>query len=235
MSHFRHNGGGIRPRLLDLFCCAGGAGAGYDRAGFDVIGVDIDPQPRYPFGFLQTDVMALDQRFLRSFDAIHASPPCQKYSAASPLQGKEHPDLIDGVRDMLMASGVPYVIENVPGSPLRNPVTICGLACGCNVKRHRLFETSFPAVGTTCPKGHPGDWLIVFGYSALRRSRGQGTGPKKDRGKSKGNSVPHAETCAAMGIDWMTRTELSQAIPPAYSEHIGHQLLAHLQSQRAAA
>jgi len=205
---------------------------GYHQAGFDVVGVDIAPQPRYPFPFIQADVLNLEPAFLAGFDAIHASPPCQKHSAAAPLQGRDHADLIPATRDMLRRGGLPYVIENVPGAPLINAVTLCGLALGCNVKRHRLFETSFPLAGTRCPKGHAADFLIVFGYSALRR--GQGTGPKKDRGKSRGKSVPHAEACAAMGIDWMSRMELSQAIPPAYTRFIGEQLLAYLALREAA-
>lgn len=220
-----------RPRLLDLFCCAGGAAMGYHRAGFDVVGVDIKPQPNYPFEFVQADALSYP---LNGFDAIHASPPCQRYTAASPLQGNDHPDLLPVVRAHLAGSGVPYVIENVPGAPLINPTTLCGLALGLNVKRHRLFESNIALFGTQCPKGHPGDWLIVFGYSALRRSKGAGTGPKKDRGKSKGKSVPHEEACLAMGIDWMTRMELSQAIPPAYAEYLGRQLLAHLRPRIAA-
>ena len=225
-----------RPRLLDLFCCAGGAAMGYHQAGFDVVGVDLRPQPRYPFEFIHADCLTLDPAFIANFDAVHASPPCQKHSAAASLQGKDHPDLIPATREMLSRSGLPYVIENVPGAPLISPTTICGLALGLNVKRHRLFESNRLLFGTDCPKGHPGDWLIVFGYSALRRSRGSGTGPKKDRGKSKGKSVPHEETCAAMGIDWMSRTELSQAIPPAYTRFIGAQLLAQMAaSERTAA
>lgn len=207
-------------RILDLFCKAGGAAMGLHQAfpEAEIVGVDIEPQPRYPFTFVQGDALAFP---LAGFDFIWASPPCQKYTSAAPLQGRDnHPDLIAPVRERLAASGKPYVIENVPGAPLINPVTLCGQTLGCNVKRHRLFEASFPITRLTCPKGHPGDWLIVFGWSALRRSRGAGTGPKKDRGKTKGKSVPHAEACAAMGIDWMTRAELSQAIPPAYSRHI---------------
>lgn len=224
----------MRPRLLDLFCGAGGAGMGYHQSDFEVVGVDLKPQPRYPFEFIQADCLTLDPVFVASFDAIHASPPCQKHTAAAPLQGLDHTDLIPATRAILRASGLPYVIENVPGAPLLNPVTLCGLALGCNVKRHRLFESNFLIFGTECPKGHPGDWLIVFGYSALHRSRGQGTGPKKDRGKSKGKTVPHAEACAAMGIDWMNRMELSQAIPPAYARFIGGQLMRLLQQARAA-
>jgi DNA (cytosine-5)-methyltransferase 1 len=229
-----HPSRGPRPRLLDLFCGAGGTARGYHDAGFEVVGVDIEPQPNYPYAFVQHDALTLDPAFVAQFDAVHASPPCQKHTAAAPLQGLNHADLIPGTREMLRRSGLPYVIENVPGAPLIYPVTICGLALDCNVKRHRLFESNFLISGTECPKGHPGDWLIVFGYSALRRSRGQGTGPKKDRGKSKGKSVPHGEASAAMGIDWMSRMELSQAIPPAYTQFIGKQLLAHLQLREAA-
>ncbi len=215
----------MKPRLLDLFCGAGGAAMGYHRAGFEVIGVDIKPQPRYPFEFIQADALAFVAAHGREFDAIHASPPCQKHTCASPLQGLSHADLIPDTRRLLIEGGRPYVIENVPGAPLVSPVTVCGLALLQNVKRHRLFESNIALGGTGCPKGHHGDWLIVFGYSALRRSAGAGNGPKKDRGKSKGKSVPHAEACAAMGIDWMSRMELSQAIPPAYTEFIGKQLI----------
>lgn len=214
-----------RPRLLDLFCGAGGAAMGYYRAGFEVVGVDIKPQPRYPFEFINYDALAFVASHGHEFDAIHASPPCQKHTAAAPLQGRTHVDLIPDTRRLLHGVKLPYVIENVPGAPLVSPVTVCGLSLGQNVKRHRLFESNFSLLGTACPKGHYGDWLIVFGYSALRRSQGAGTGPKKDRGKSKGKTVPHAEACAAMGIDWMSRMELSQAIPPAYTEYIGKQLM----------
>lgn len=219
-------------RALDLFCCAGGASMGLHRAGFEVVGVDIAPQPRYPFEFHQADALAFP---LDGFDLIWASPPCQAYTAAAPLQKKDHPRLIEPVRRRLLAAGVPYVIENVPGAPLVNPVTLCGRTFGLNVKRHRLFEATFQLHPEPCPKGHPGDWLIVFGWSALRRSKGAGTGPKKDRGKTKGHSVPHAEACAAMGIDWMNRRELSESIPPAYSEFIGRAAMSHIESMRQAA
>lgn len=224
-----------KPRLLDLFCGAGGAGAGYARAGFEVVGVDLKPQPHYPFLFIQGDALEFVARNWKHFDAIHASPPCQRFTAARTLQGRAHADLVAPTREVLRQLDLPYVIENVPGAPLLDPVTVCGLTLGLNVKRHRLFESNVALHGTGCVKGHPGDWLIVFGYSALRRSKGSGTGPKKDRGKSKGKSVPHAEACAAMGIDWMTRMELSQAIPPAYTEFLGRQLLAHVEAVRIAA
>ena len=214
-------------RILDLFCGAGGAAMGLHQAFPDaeIVGVDIKPQPRYPFEFVQADWydFAVWRYPASGFDFLWASPPCQKYTSAAPLQKREHPNLIPAVRELFISAGRPYVIENVPGSPLRYPKMLCGLALGCNVKRHRWFESNFPMLVPLCPKGHPGDWLIVFGWSALRRSNGAGTGPKKDRGKTKGKSVPHEEAGRAMGIDWMNRAELSQSIPPAYSRYIGEQ------------
>ena len=108
-----------KPRLLDLFCCQGGAGMGYHRAGFEVFGVDLSPQPRYPFAFIQADALSLDAAFIRTFDAIHASPPCQRFTLAQRIQNRQHPDLIEPTRAMLTASGLPWVIENVEGAPLR--------------------------------------------------------------------------------------------------------------------
>jgi DNA (cytosine-5)-methyltransferase 1 len=214
-----------RPKLLDLFCGAGGAAMGYYRAGFDVVGVDNRPQPRYPFEFHQADALTFR---LDGFDAIHASPPCQAYSAGrniwrGRLAEDRHPDLVGPVRDMLTASGRPYVIENVVGAPLRNPTVLCGDSFALGVKRHRLFETSFfiwaPPV---CRKAHPDFFVSVFGGGAKARKAGRGF-PK--------TNVVHADASAAMGIDWMTRDELSEAIPPAYTAFIGEQLLSW---QRAA-
>jgi DNA (cytosine-5)-methyltransferase 1 len=191
---------------------------GYHKAGFDVVGVDIAPQPNYPFAFIQYDVLKLDQRFLQSFDAIHASPPCQAYTKAQRLMKNEHPDLIAPVRQMLETSGLPYVIENVPGAPLRNPVTLCGaMFPELSVYRHRLFETSFAYIPPHHPKhthrqvkmGRPpkdGEFIQVVGnFSGVKYAR------------------------KAMGIDWMTRDELREAIPPAYCQHVGDQLMQHLQ------
>jgi len=138
------------PRLLDLFCGAGGAAKGYHDAGFKVTGIDINPQPNYPFDFIQADAMEIGLRFLnpgpfwRPFDAVHASPPCQSYSALSPLTTKEHPRLVEPVRGMLIESGLPYVIENVVGAPLINPIQLCGSSFGLGVWRHRIFEMSSP-------------------------------------------------------------------------------------------
>ncbi|MDE3197585.1 MAG: DNA cytosine methyltransferase, partial [Acidobacteriota bacterium] len=140
---------GREPRLLDLFCCAGGAGAGYGRAGFEVVGVDLKPQPRYPFEFRQADALALDSDFIASFDAIHASPPCQSYSDLAKRNGNAHewPRLVEPVRRMLQQSGLPYIIENVEGAPLLNPVVLCGtMFRGLRVLRHRLFESNFPII-----------------------------------------------------------------------------------------
>lgn len=222
-----------RPRLLDAFCGAGGAGMGYHRAGFEVVGVDIAPQPRYPFAFHQGDAIDYIRRHGHEFDAIHASPPCQRYSIANNIHGRDdHPDLIAPTREALRATGRPWVIENVPGAPMPGAVVVCGLALGCNIKRHRLFESNVLLFGTGCPKGHPGDWLLVFGHTVLSRGavigRAKGGGPVIRR-QHVGTDLGRA----AMGIDWMTRDELSEAIPPAYTEYIGRQLLTVLHAKAA--
>ena len=215
-----------RPRLLDLFCKAGGAGMGYHRAGFDVVGVDIEPQPNYPFEFHQADALEFP---LDGFDVIHASPPCQAYSIANNIHGRgDHPDLLPATRDRLVEWGGPWVIENVPGSPMRNYVVICGRALGLGVKRHRWFESNVALLVPPCPHGHPGDWVSVFGHTVL--SRGHVIG----KAKGGGNRIQrqHLSTDigrSAVGIDWMTRDELSQAIPPAYTQGIGEQLLTHIE------
>lgn len=214
-----------KPRLLDLCCGAGGCSVGYTRAGFDVVGVDINPQPRYPFRFVQGDALKPPIN-LRDFDVIHASPPCQAWSVANNIHGNtKHPRLIEPIRRLLQKSGKPYVIENVPRAPLIAPIVVCGLALGCDVKRHRIFESNIELAGTTCPKGHPGDWLCIFGHTVLERSPAIGrtvkNGPifrRKHLGVERGR--------VAMGIDWMNREELSEAIPPVYTEYIGRQLLA---------
>lgn len=226
-----------KPILLDLFCGAGGCAMGYSRAGFDVVGVDHKPQPRYPFEFIQADALEYLADWVKhrciwqsimthqDFRVIHASPPCQAYSQANNIHGRtDHPDLIDATRGLLISSGLPWVIENVPGAPLNCPALVCGRALGLNVKRHRLFESSHLLFGTECPKNHPGNWLLVFGHTVLERGHQSGTTPnggpiirRKHVGTDRGRE--------AMGIDWMTRDELSQAIPPAYTEYIGRQLM----------
>lgn len=216
----------MRPRLLDLFCGAGGCAVGYHRAGFDVVGVDIKPQPRYPFRFVRGD--ALKPPFdLRSFDVVHASPPCQAYSAANNIHGrKDHPQLIEEVRKMLQARANIWVIENVERSPLWFPATVCGLALGLGVRRHRLFEASHLLFGTGCGD-HTQDFVIVFGGGARGRAHQTGVAKGGDPVIHR-PTIPLARAKEAMGIDWMTRSELSQAIPPAYTEFIGRQLIGAL-------
>lgn len=201
-------------RALDLFCCAGGASMGIHRAGFEVVGVDINPQPRYPFEFRQGDALAAD---LSGFDFVWASPPCQRYTRAqnAAKNAEAHPDLVPAVREKLEAWGGPWVMENVVGAPLRNPATLCGLALGLNVKRHRLFESNVFLFVPPCPS-HDQDYFVIFGHEVRNRRHGQAAGRK--------NKI--AEGRKAMGIDWMTRGELSEAIPPAYSEFLCRQIVA---------
>jgi DNA (cytosine-5)-methyltransferase 1 len=212
------NSGGVmtkrKPRLLDLFCCAGGAAMGYHRAGFEVVGVDIEPQPRYPFEFHQADAMTFP---LDGFDAIHASPPCQAYSWATKQwrdRGNEYPDLVAATRQRLMLAGVPYVIENVPGAPLINPVILNGPMFGMLIHRTRLFECSFDVPFFLLPQA---------GGRATEMGR-----PPKDNEYlyPVGHFSGVAEARQRMGIDWMNQGELAQAIPPAYTEYIGRQLMA---------
>lgn len=222
----------MKPRLLDLFCCAGGAGMGYSLAGFEVVGVDIAPQPRYPFAFIQADVTTLDQRFLRFFDAIHASPPCQRYSDLAKRNGNAdaHPDLVEPVRRMLHASGAPYIIENVDGAPLVDPVMLCGtMFPGLRVLRHRLFESnvdlSAPAHGE-----HP----LVFTYDKRKAHYGKLDQMTAFVQVTGGGNSTRAAAADAMGIDWMTKEELNEAIPPAFTRHLGEQLMAAVESRRLA-
>jgi DNA (cytosine-5)-methyltransferase 1 len=213
-------------RVLDTFACAGGAGMGYHLAGYDVTAVDVRPQPRNPFPLIVADALDVlaDQAFLSGFDLIHASPPCQAYTLAQRIQGKSHPDLIQPVRSLLRASGLPYVIENVPGAPLHDPITLCGaMFPDLRVYRHREFEISH-RVPVPAHPGHvvplrkmgrppqPGDFVHVVGnFSGVAYAR------------------------RAMGIDWMTRDTLREAIPPAYTRHIGAELVDALSAHKAVA
>ena len=233
----------MEPRLLDLFCGAGGAAMGYHRAGFDVVGVDIVPQPNYPFEFVQDDALALMSTYPwwdePPFQAIHASPPCQAHSTIGKhvrITGKtknEHPDLLPETRERLVATGLPYVIENVPGAPLIDPVLICGSSVGLDVRRHRLFETNWTLFVPSCAHG----WQTPRFRPLDQRRPVRGSVPV--HGSSQLASVVGVHgnlnyagemeiRKRAMGIDWMSNYELTQAIPPAYTELIGHQLLAHL-------
>ena len=210
-----------RPRLLDLFCGAGGAAMGYHRAGFDVVGVDIEEQPRYPFPFVQDDALECLAEYSQEFDAIHASPPCQAYSTSTPDKTR-HPDLVATVRGLLVASGRPWVIENVPGAPLHAPIVLCGHAFGLPVRRHRLFETTIAVLspGCACDSGEP---IGVYGDHPQEANYRRPDGTRRG---AKARTL--AEARAAMGIDWMSWRELTQAIPPAYTQFVGEQLLEHL-------
>lgn len=215
-----------KPRLLDLFCCAGGAGVGYARAGFEVVGVDIAPQPRYPFDFIHADCLTLDPDFIAGFDAIHASPPCQSYSDLAKRNGNADawPRLIDPTRDMLVRSGLPWVIENVEGAPLRSPVVLCGtMFPGLRVLRHRLFEANFPII--TPPHGkHP----KVHTFDKRKSHYGKTHDMRDFVQVTGGGNCTIAAAKDAMGIDWMTKNEMNESIPPAYTKLIGEQLLAHI-------
>lgn len=223
-------------KALDLFCGAGGAAKGLCQAGFDWIdGVDIAPQPRYPFCFTQMDVMSITLKALRRYDFIWASPPCQAHSIMrrGRWQDREHPDLIAPVRDLLVKSGVPYCIENVVGAPLRNPVKLCGSMFGLQtrhgsqLRRHWLFECSFPVAQPVC-KHNKGSVIGVYGGGQHPERRIPAT--IGVYGNSAGSSNRDGiqmfgiqDRRDAMGIQWMTGKELSQAIPPAYSKYIAEQ------------
>ena len=204
--------GSQMPILLDLFCKAGGAGMGYHLAGFDVVGVDIEPQPNYPFECVQADAIEYLIKDGKRFDAIHASPPCQAYSKAAKIMKRRHPDLIAKTRDA-MPAGKPWVIENVEGSPLLNPITLCGYSFNLRTYRHRLFESS---VKLKAPKHRYHD----------KRITKMGRPPKPGEMMHViGNFSGVSAARIAMGIDWMTRNELREAIPPAYTKWIGKQVL----------
>jgi DNA (cytosine-5)-methyltransferase 1 len=212
--------GSSKPRLLDLFCGAGGAAMGYHRAGFgEIVGVDIKPQPRYPFEFVQADALEYVLEYGHEFDAIHASPPCQFATMATRqwrADGREYPDLLEQTRRGLEAIGRPFVIENVPGAPLINPTILNGGMFRLKVRRTRLFETSFdmplvlrpPEARAKFKMGRPvveGDTITPVGHFS---------------------NVSYAQQ--EMDIDWMGQADLAQAIPPAYTEYIGHALIQNL-------
>lgn len=209
------------PLLLDLFCGAGGAAEGYRRAGFTVTGVDNRPQPHYPFGFLWDDAIRVLKNWTgdEGFDAIHASPPCQAYSVASQYtrnKGKQYPDLLGIVRD-LMPVGIPWVIENVPGAPMRTDYKLCGCMFGLELRRERWFETSWGGFDLRPACSHDGPVPSITG-----------TGTPSWVKAKLGYNPGMAELSDCMGIDWMNRAELSQAIPPAYTKYIGNQLMEHI-------
>lgn len=208
-------------RLLDLFCGGGGASWGYHLAfpEAEIVGVDIKPQPSYPFPFVQGDALDYVREQGHLYDLIHASPPCQRFSITANLaraQGKKASDvdLLTPIRPLLRATGEPYIIENVKGAPLINPLTLCGSMFGLRVRRHRLFESNVPLV-TPGPCKHKEQGKPVGVYYSL--------GDKIPQGGTTAVDLEDAQD--AMGIDWLKWTELKEAIPPAYTEWIGTQLL----------
>ena len=206
----------VKPWLLDLFCCAGGAGVGYSQAGFRVAGVDNRPQPNYPLEFHQADALKYLLEHHSEFDAFHASPPCQAHTNAQKIQGNEHPDFIFAVRSAFQLIGKPWVIENVAGSPLELPIMLCGPMFGIKTYRHRLFESNVP---------------LRPPYHAPHFIRQTKMGRRPVEGEYMqivGNFSGAAQARAVMGMPWATRDELREAIPPAYTEHIGLQLIARL-------
>lgn len=230
-------------RILDLYCGAGGAGAGYAEAGFEVVGVDLNPQPNYPFPFLQADALSLDPRFLRHFDAIHASPPCQFGTVmkhAPNAKGEDgHLNLIPQTRELMLRSGLPYVIENVESPDvrphLRDPIRLCGSmfglgAAGHQLRRHRLFEINgFEVEVPACDHKQP--VIGIYGGHVRNRSaKAGGRGTRDFVGYDK-PALAHE----AMGFYWpVTMDEISEAIPPAYTRFLGGYLLNHLSQRQAA-
>lgn len=242
-----------RPRLLDLYCCAGGASMGYSRAGFDVYGVDKEPRPRYPFPFFQGDALVALRRLLlgeaipfthadgtvewlvlQDFAVIAASPPCQAYSVTRHTNDKEHPDLVEPTRELLIETGKPYVIENVEGAPLVDALLLCGSMFGLkavdvdgerlSLRRHRLFESNvwlMSAGGCV----HDSDQVAGVYGGGRHRNVSDRDNPSRRGGYTPLGSVRND----LMGIDWMTQWELTQAIPPAYTEFIGAQLIEALE------
>lgn len=226
MSNVKSNDFTSKPVLLDLFCGAGGATKGYQRAGFYVIGVDLAPQPNYCGDeFHQADALNALQALVRigtiyglNVSAVHASPPCQAFSSMSacrPGLADSYPDLVQPVRELLVESTLPWIMENVPGAPMRKDVTLCGHMFGLALYRHRIFESNIALTEPDHPKhvtpgsraGHwkPGQIISVSGHCA-----------------------PIAVAREAMGIDWTNRHELAESIPPAYTQYLGIQLMRNL-------
>lgn len=203
-------------KLLDLYCCGGGAGMGYHNAGFEVTGIDIVPQPKYPFQFIQGDALEYLDKHHHQYDVIHASPPCQAFTKAGKehrKNGKEYADFLAATREALKSIGKPYIIENVPDAPMEEPVILCGSMFGLKTYRHRLFESNLDIKAPTHPKH-------------IAKNTKMGRAPKNGEfiqvvGHFSG--VPFARE--AMGIEWLGQKELAQAIPPAYTEYLGRQVI----------
>jgi DNA (cytosine-5)-methyltransferase 1 len=233
-----------KPRLLDLFCGVGGAAVGYHRAGFDVVGVDIRAQGRFPFTFVHGDAMEAIGMGWEAFsaehgpfDVIHASPPCQPFTRAGHLMRAQggrtsEPDLVEPTRRWLMLRGLPWVMENVHGSPL-DGVFLCGSSFGLGVRRHRIFESNVMLMGYPCQHREQGKPVGLYGsmgdtVKGIDRATGRAV-----VGGTTAADIPAAQQ--AIGIDWTSRwSELKLAIPPAFTEHIGRQLMAVIEAMAPA-
>lgn len=197
---------------------------GYHRAGFDVVGVDINPQPHYPFRFIQDDALdvLLDEGFVQGFNVIHASPPCQAYIRSGMVaKDGRHPDLLPSTRELLVATWTPWVIENVPGAPMRADVMLCGSMFGLEMRRHRWFETNANLPPWTPACNHDAPITGVYGHP-----HGKGGAWRNGKRPMLPSDLP--TWSRAMGIDWMTAAEIGVAIPPAYTEWVGARLLTAL-------
>jgi DNA (cytosine-5)-methyltransferase 1 len=213
----------MKPKLLDLYCKAGGASMGYHLAGFEVVGIDNKKQKRYPFEFIQADALEVlqDIDYLKSFDVLAGSPPCQTHSITQHLrnaQGKttDKIDLIPQTREGFIKSGKPYIIENVPGSPLVNPVVVCGSSFNLKVRRHRLFESNLELTGSVCDHKTQGRPVGIYGSMRDEIPNGGRTAKSIEQARE------------AMGIDWMIWGELVEAIPPIYTKYLGEQIISQL-------
>lgn len=202
-------------KLLDLFCGGGGAAYGYELAGFDVTGVDNVPQPKYKGNFIQSDAILYLKENFQFYDVIHASPPCQKYSMASMqfrIKGKEYVDLISITRKELISTRKPYIMENVPGSPLINPILLCGSMFDMATYRHRLFESNMPLIAP-----------IHFKHIHLNTKMGR---PIKENEfvQYVGHFSGVKEVQEMTGLHWLGQSELAQSIPPKYTKYLGEQV-----------
>lgn len=203
-------------KLLDLYCCGGGAGYGYEQAGFNVTGVDIEPQDKHRGRFIQSDAIEFVRKYGHLYDVIHASPPCQQYTKSTKQfrkTGKRYDELIELTRQELIKTGKPYIIENVPDSPLINPIELCGAMFGLRTYRHRLFESNMNLVAPL----HP-----------VHDAKNTKMGRKPAQGEFiqyVGHFSGVKEVQEMTGLYWLGQYELAQSIPPQYTKFLGEQVI----------